>query len=128
MRATLILTQRPNGFSSESRDTITVGHFGIVASGVITDLSRAMQFVSTINTDTTRAAPIDGGTREFEVIHWVRMWRGTSATKTPRAIAISVETEGIRGSLIDFFSMEAPITERPRLRLTYLPRPEATIP
>lgn len=128
MRATLLLTQRPNGFSPESRDTITVGHFGIIASGVITDLTRAMQFVSTVRTDTTRAAPIDSAVREFEVVHWVRLWRGTDAAKSPRALAISVETEGIRGSLLDFFSTEADVSVRPRLRITYLPRPEATIP
>jgi hypothetical protein len=128
LRATLMLTQRPNGFSPESRDTITVGHFGIIASGAVTDIARAMRFVSTVNTDTTRAAPIDSAVREFEVMRWVRMWRGTSPDKTPRALALSVETEGVSGSLLDFFSIEAVAAVRPRLRLTYLPRPEATIP
>ena len=128
MRATLMLTQRPAGFSPESRDTIIVGHFGVVSSGVITDISRALQFVSPVNGDTTRAVPADSAVREFEVVHWIRMWRGTSPTKTPRAVAISAETEGKSGSLIDFFSIEAPAGVRPRLRLTYLPRPEATIP
>ena len=128
MRATLLLTQRPNGFSSESRDTIVVGQFGIISSGVVTDLTRALQFVSAERADTTRAAPADSAVREFEVIHWVRLWRNTNPDKSPRAIALSVQTEGVTGSLLDFFSMEGPLAVRPRLRITYLPRPEATIP
>lgn len=128
MRATLLLTQRANPFSPESSDTVTAGDFGVVASGAITDLTRALQFVTSIRSDTVRMTPADAGVREFEVIDWVRAWRGTTPDKAPRAIAITLQSEGFTGSAIDFFSMESVVGTRPRLRLTYLPRPEATIP
>ena len=128
MRATLLLTQRGNPFSPQATDTVIAGDFGVIASGAITDLTRALQFVAPLRADTVRLTPAEAGVREFEVIEWVRAWRGTTADKAPRAIAIALQTEGFTGSAIDFFSMESALATRPRLRLTYLPRPEATIP
>lgn len=131
VRATLQLTQRPNGLSSQSGDTIGIGHFGVLASPVVTDLSRALQFVQRLPgqaADTVLAVPADSGLREFEIIGWVRVWRGTKPEKTPRAIALLTPGEGISGSLIDFFSTEAAVELQPRLRITYLPRTAGQLP
>jgi hypothetical protein len=70
----------------------------------------------------------DDGTREFQVLGFVRNWRGTDPATTPRALALNSGREGISGRLVDFFSMEAPLAVRPRLRITYLPRREEGLP
>lgn len=133
VRATLQLTQRPAPYSPEARDTVSIFHYGVVASPAVTDLSRALVFIDrlSINPDTLKAVPADSGLREFEVIGWVRVWKGTQVTKTPRALSISLpfEHEGASGKVIDFFSLEAAAAGvRPRLRLTYLPRTPEVVP
>lgn len=133
VRATLQMTQRPAPFSPEARDTVTIMHYGVVASPAITDLSRALLFIDRllINPDSLRVVPADSGLREFEVISWVRVWKGTQATKTPRALSISlpIQDEARSGSVVDFFSLEeATASVRPRLRLTYLPRTPDVVP
>ena len=133
VRATLQLTQRPALYSPEPRDTVNIFHYGVVASPAITDLSRALVFIDRLaaNADTLKAVPADSGLREFEIIGWVRIWKGTEASRTPRAlsIALPIEDEGRSGSVVDFFSLEAAVAGvRPRLRLTYLPRTPEVVP
>lgn len=133
VRATLQLTQRPAPFSPGNSDTVNIFHYGVVASSAITDLSRALVFIDRLatNADTLKAVPTDSGLREFEVIGWVRVWKGTELTKTPRALSISLplDAEGRSGSVVDFFSLEAAAAGvRPRLRLTYLPRTTDVVP
>lgn len=128
--ATLYLTQRPSLFSPEPTDTISLGHFGVVAGATITDLSRALIFLQRLaNTDTISVVAADSGVRTFEMIDWVRTWRGTKPDKTPRALALATTQEGEIPRHVDFFSIESEQPEvRPRLRLTYLPRPEGPLP
>lgn len=130
VRATLELTQRPALFSPESRDTVQVAHFGVVASPALTDLSRALLFIDRLRStpDTMRLVPADSGKREFEIIGWVRVWKGTTPTKTPRALALALPDEGLSGSVVDFFSLESAAAVRPRLRLTYLPKSPEAVP
>ena len=128
VRATLELTQRPARLSPEARDTVSVAFYGVVAGPVITDLSRALLFILPGRADSTLVTPSDSAVRQFEVIDWVRIWRGTPAGKAPRALSVALPGEGRRGSVVDFFSIEAPVSVRPRLRLTYLPKTEATVP
>lgn len=132
VRATLQMTQRPAVFSPEARDTVQIAHFGVMASPAVTDLSRALLLIDQLPTSrtTARLVPADSGLREFEIIGWVRVWRGTQASKTPRALALALPeaVEGASGSVVDFFSLEAAAAERPRLRLTYLPRTSAVAP
>ena len=73
-------------------------------------------------------APADSGVREFEMIGLVRAWKNTSPTRTPRAFALRSATEGHNGRQADFFSNEAPVAVRPRLRLFYLPRQPEGVP
>ena len=130
VRATLQLTQRPAPFSPESRDTVQLAHYGVVASTAVTDLSRALLFIDRLPSlsDTLRVTPADSGLREFEIIGWVRVWKGTTASKTPRALALRLPAEGLSASLVDIFSLEAPVAVRPRLRLTYLPKSTDVVP
>lgn len=133
VRATLQVTQRPALFSPEARDTVNLLQYGVVASPAITDLSRALVFIDRLatNADTLKVAPADSGLREFEIIGWVRVWKGTQATRTPRALSLSLpfDNEGTSGKVLDFFSLEAATAGvRPRLRLTYLPRTPEVIP
>jgi hypothetical protein len=130
VRATLQLTQRPARFSPEAGDTLQLAHYGVVASTAVTDLSRALLFIDRLPSlaDTLRVTPADSGLREFEIIGWVRVWKGTTANKTPRALALRLPAEGLSASLIDIFSLEAPAAVRPRLRLTYLPKSTDAVP
>jgi len=129
VRATLFLTQRPGVLSAEPDDTVGLGHFGVVAGSSITDLTRALFFLQRLsNRDTLRVVPTDSGAREFEMIDWVRAWRGTDPLKTPRAMGLASATEGEKAGHVDFFSIEAEAAERPRLRLTYIPRAAGPLP
>ncbi|MEX2153488.1 MAG: hypothetical protein WD825_09125 [Gemmatimonadaceae bacterium] len=130
VRATLILTQRPNPAAPEPTDTVSMGHFGVVAGAAVTDLSRALGFLQRLaNRDTINMVAADSGDRTFEMIDWVRLWRGTKPEKTPRAIAFATTLEGEIPRLADFFSTEeVDASVRPRLRLTYLPRVGGPLP
>lgn len=128
VRATLQLTQRPALFSPEARDTVRIDQFGVVASPAITDLSRALLFISQLRPDSLRLVPADSSLREFEVISWVRVWKGTKETKTPRALAFALRREGKVAQVVDFFSIEAPVGVRPKLRLTYMPKSTDVLP
>ena len=128
VRATLQLTQRPAPFSPDAQDTVRVDQFGVVASPAVTDLTRALAFIDQLRPDSLRIVPADSGLREFEIIDWVRVWRGTKESKTPRALALAFRQEGKVGSVADFFSIEAPADVRPRLRLTYMARTTGVVP
>ena len=129
VRATLQMTQRPALFSPEARDSVTLADYGVIASPAVTDLTRALLFLNRLpSSDTLRVSPADTGQREFEIISWVRIWRGTTASRTPRAISLRLSDEGMSGSVVDFFSVEAPAEVRPRLRLTYLPKSSSEVP
>jgi hypothetical protein len=129
VRATLLITQRPNGLSPGPRDSVALEQFTVTAGPAVTDLSRALLFLTAPGkTDSTRLVAADSGTRSFEMINLVRAWRSTTADRTPRALALRTTTESLTGGQIDFFSIEAPITVRPKLRLTYLPQQASGLP
>jgi hypothetical protein len=130
VRATLLLTQRPNAFSARSRDTVALEPWIVTAGPAISDLSRALDFLTSQGrTDSLRLVPVDSGVRAFEMITALRsFWRNTTADKTPRALAIRSTAEGLKAGAVDFFSIEAPLAVRPKLRITYLPRQEGGLP
>lgn len=129
VRATLFLRQRPNDFSPDPADTVGLGHFGVTAGSTITDLTRALFFLQRLsNRDTLRVVASDTGVRSFEMIDWVRAWRGTNPLRTPRAMALATTKEGENAGQVDFFSIEASPADRPRLRLTYIPRSAGPLP
>lgn len=128
VRATLFLTQRPNGFSPEPNDSVSLQQFAVTSGAAITDLARALLFLTSSTSDSVRLAAADSGLRSFEMIGLVRAWRSTSVDRTPRAFALRSATEGHLARQIDFFSNEAAVAVRPRLRLTYLPRQPDGLP
>ena len=129
VRATLLLTQRPNGFSPEPDDSVAIEPFAVTAGAGITDLSRALLFlIATPGADSARLVAADSGVRTFELIRLVKLWAATTAAKTPRALSLRSTVEGVSGRQIDFYSLEAPPEVRPRLRITYLPRTTGGLP
>ena len=130
VRASLQVTQSPTPHSVSAGDTLEVQPFTLLASSNVTDISRALQlldaFACPVSPDTL--FPKDSAVRAFEIINVLKCWRGTTTTKTPRAIALVSGQEGLRPSVFDFFSIEAPVAVRPRLRITYLPKKGAGLP
>jgi hypothetical protein len=130
VRATLQLTQRPNAYSPEATDSVALQPFEVTASSAIRDIDRALIFLRSVagTSDSLRMIAADTGLRSVEMIGIVRGWRFTTPERAPRAIALRTSVEGISGRQLDFFSVEAPLEVRPRLRLTYLPRPREGLP
>jgi hypothetical protein len=129
VRATLLLTQRPNPAAPEPNDSLAITEFRVVASPEVTDLTRALQFVTRFrNADSLRVTAAGSEVLEFEMIELIRSWRGTTAAKTPRAVALATQQEGASPRLADFYSNEAPDALRPRLRLIYLPQASGGLP
>ena len=134
VRGTLILQQRPNGHSPEPKDTIAIVPYELTAAASLEDLTRALFFLRSLptgfpaKTDSLRLVADSAGTREIEVIGFIRNWRFTDSTVTPRALALLSSIEGVNGRLIDFYSIEATADRRPRLRISYLPRREEGLP
>jgi hypothetical protein len=131
VRATLQLTQRPNSFSPQATDTIAIQHLKVTAGAAVTDIARALLFLDRIRfrfNDSILVTAADSGVREFEMIHLARDWRGTSPDTTPRAVALRATREGELARQVDFFSLEAAAGQRPRLRITYVPRREEVLP
>lgn len=121
IRARLLMTQRPNPSAPDALDTAGVQPFAVAAGSVITDFSRLLFFLQ-FPQDTVGVVPADSQVVPFEIIDLVRSWRGTTAAKTPRAIALRATREGASGWLADFWSSEAAESLRPRLRIYYVPR------
>ena len=129
VRATLQLTQRPNPAAPQPNDTLAVQEFRVAAGPTVTDLSRALLFVQRFrDLDTIRVVASGSGLREFEMINLVRSWTGTTAAKTPRALALAAPAEGKLPRLADFYSNEAALALRPRLRIFYLPKAGGGLP
>ena len=136
VRATLILSQRPNGHAPEPKDTVAIVPFEVTAAATLQDLTRALAFLRLLpaffqaRTDSLRLVSDSAGTRELQVVGFVRNWRLTDPAVTPRALALAVSpsVEGLNGRLVDFYSTEAPLAFRPRLRISYLPLREEGLP
>ena len=127
IRASLLLTQRPIPDAPRAQDTMHVQALRVHSSAVVTDLARALLFIR-IGPDSTSIVPADSAVKAFELINLIKAWRLTDTSITPRAIALRSASEGVDGRFVDFFSIEAPVDVRPRLVLTYVPRPAPGLP
>jgi hypothetical protein len=127
VRATLEMTQRPNPSAPSATDTQSVRPFEVAASSSVTDIRRALVFLS-FGLDSSRMAPADSGVRTFEMIDALRRWRFTKPDRTPRTIALRSASEGASGWQADFYSRNAPLAVQPRLRITYIPAPKPGMP
>lgn len=127
VRASLLLTQRPNR-GVDAADTIRVlPHVGL-ATVAVTDIAKASQITAVVITDTLTLAPRDSGLKIVEVASVVALWRGQNATETPRALVLLSTTEGQTPLEARFFSAEAAPGLRPRLRISYSTRKSRGLP
>lgn len=124
-RATLLLTQRPNPFSPDQGDSLTVYPTLVLAGAEVTDPARAATIVLRAGffSDSIRVAPGDSGVVELDVTTVLRAWRGLDPAVTPRAIVLLTPLEGATPREVTFHSAnEAVAALRPRLRINYVPR------
>jgi hypothetical protein len=125
IRATLVLTQRPSRFAGGLGDTLTLLTHAVTAGPAVTDVYTASRFLGSrvfFPVDTLRLIPRDSGQKSLEIVNVVRAWRSVGTTRTPRALVLRAAEEGLLAGEVNFFSIDGPAAERPRLRLSYVPR------
>ena len=131
VRAELILTQRPvRGI--DPKDTIAVVPLIGVSSVLVTDIRRAMELAApglftSPTLDSLLVFPSDSGPKTLNVLGVVRNWAALPAT-VYRALVLRSSHEGSEPAEARFYSIEAPLSLRPRIRITYLPRVDRALP
>jgi hypothetical protein len=128
VRAVLELVQRP-ARGVDARDSVVVRPVPVVATARVTDVRRAADLIAPgiLPLDSLRLAPGDSGRRALSLVTLVRAWRGFPVA-SPRAIVLRAGLEGLQGGELRFFSVEAPVGLRPRLRLSYIPASNFGLP
>jgi len=125
LRATLLLTQRPNAFGGPN-DSLVVFPVVVTASPAVTDITRAANVLTLpgVGIDSVTFFPNGTGTREIDIVFALRQWRAQAAatTRTQEAIVLRAKLEGSTPFQASFYSTEAPSDVRPRLRLSYVSR------
>ncbi len=131
VRAELILTQRPvRGI--DPRDTIAVVPLIGISSKLVTDIRRAMElaapglFTSPV-LDSLLVIPSDSGAKSLNMLGVIRNWALLPSTVS-RALVLRSSHEGSEPAEARFYSIEAPQSLRPRIRITYLPRVDRALP
>ena len=128
LRATLVLTQRPNRFI-DAKDSVLVLPQVVTAGEEVRDLARAVTLLSSFPVDTVRVAPGDSGVRNIEVAAALRQWTtDNNPFRQQRALVIRSNAEGLSPFDAHFFSLEAPAALRPKLRVSYSLRTSFGIP
>ncbi|MEP6832633.1 MAG: hypothetical protein ABJB74_04525 [Gemmatimonas sp.] len=131
VRAELILTQRPvRGL--DPKDTIAVVPLIGVSSTLVTDIRRIMELAApglfaAPALDSLLVVPSDSGTKSLNLLGVIRNWSALPTTVT-RALILRSSHEGSEPAEARFYSIEAPIALRPRIRITYLPRVDRALP
>ena len=129
VRATLLLTQRPTP-GAERTDTVELTPNVVVAEGSIADLRRSVDLSapgSNFGVDSLRLSPADSGARSISLVNLVRAWHALPAT-TQRALVLRARFEGAQAAALRFVSAEGSPTQRPRLRISFIPRTEFALP
>ena len=130
VRATLLLTQRPNPTFGPT-DTMGVTVNLVLASAAITDVARAAALTADVNltrSDTLFIVPAESGERAVDIASFVRFWRGVAPGDTPHALVLASSLENASALEARFYSMEAAAELRPRLRISYSPRQPPGLP
>jgi hypothetical protein len=131
IRASLLLTQtRPRSVGAYV-DTLTVFTQPVLSSPSVTDIFTASQFLGgarAYGIDSVRFASRDSGSKSIELVNLLRFWKLVGATNTSRSVVLRAIQEGSTPAEANFFSTEGPVAQRPRLRLTYVPRRGFGIP
>lgn len=130
VRATLLLTQRPNRVFGAS-DTLAIAVNLGLAGIAVTDLARAALLVGDpvlTGVDTLYTVPSDSGERAVDIVNFVRFWASVSAAETPHAVVLTSTRENGSPLEANFFSSEAAPELRPRLRISFAARPPVGLP
>lgn len=129
LRATLFLTQKPNRGSSIV-DTIVIHPRLVTASDAVTDIGRAAELITpeAFNFDSLTVATSDSGLRRIEIVNALLRWAFFAEQKAQRAVVLTASFEGAIPGEALFFSTEAPLAVRPRLRVSYSPRTNFAVP
>ena len=77
--------------------------------------------------DSLLVFPSDSGAKTLNVLGVIRNWTALPAS-VYRALIFRSSHEGSEPAEARFFSNEAPLSLRPRLRITYLPRVDRALP
>ncbi|HEY0776443.1 MAG TPA: hypothetical protein VGD56_00625 [Gemmatirosa sp.] len=128
VRAVLELTQKPV-HNAVPLDSVHLRSEAVLATTTVTDPFQAALLASPagLSVDSLTLSPVDSGVRQLSLVTLVRSFRAFPSN-TIRAIALRVPLEGAQASELRFFSNEAPVAVRPRLRLTYVPRTSFGVP
>ena len=131
VRAELLVTQVSSPHA-RATDSVFIETLIPTSSEVVTDVRRILDFSvasSFVGLDSTKFKPTESGQKSINVLGIVRNWRFLP-TNVPRGIGLRVLIESSDPADIRFVSTEgaASASERPRLRLTYLPRAEFALP
>jgi hypothetical protein len=127
VRATLLLTQRPNR-AIDPTDTISLIAYITLAGKAITDITRASQIIQRVSGDTLHVAPSDSGQKNLDIAGIFGVWRLQPDSIAPRAIVLVSSREGQIPLEARFFSIEADPALRPRLRISYSTRRSRGLP
>jgi hypothetical protein len=103
----------------------------VLASPTITDIFTASQFLGgarAYGVDSVRFAVRDSGLKSIELVNLVRFWKQVGGANSSRSIVLRALEEGATPAEANIFSNEGSVAERPRLRLTYVPRHGFGIP
>lgn len=132
IRATLTLQQRPvPAFAGD--DTLAVFVDLLTAGSVVTDISKALAFVSPLAsfrsgfaplqfaTDSVRVLSSRSGVVTLDVAGILQFWRASGESALQRAIVLRAHGESSLPTEFRFYSSEAAPALRPRLRITYVP-------
>jgi hypothetical protein len=131
IRASLVLTQARARSTAAVADSITVFTQPVLAAPSVTDIYTAATFIGDAHTygiDSVRFAPRDSGLKNIELVNLFRFWKAIGSANTSRSVVLRAPEEGVAPGEAEFFSMEGPVAQRPRLRLTYVPRRGFGIP
>ena len=131
IRASLLLTQVPARSTGNVTDSVTVYTHPVLASPNVTDVFTAATFLGSqtiYGVDTVRFSPGGSGVRSIEIVNLLRIWQALGTTNAPRALVLRTPLEGGTAAELDFVSIEGPAAQRPRLRLTFVPRRGFGIP
>ena len=127
VRASLLLTQIPN-LQIDPTDTVFIVPHVVLATTAVTDVSKAAQISALASADTLKANPGASGLKTLEIAQIIRLWRGQTATNTPRAIVLISTREGESPLEARFYSIEGTPAQRPKLRITYSTRKSKGLP
>jgi hypothetical protein len=131
VRAELLLTQVATPHAN-SNDSLFIEPLVPTTGDVVTDLRRVLDLAASgsfVSLDSTRISPSQSGEVSVNVLGIVRNWRFLPAS-VPRAVGLRRTREAADALDVRFISTEGATTaaQRPRLRITYLPRAEFALP